>query len=119
MAVVTEERAYILFLFILLMCEVIMSIPLVTDSLLMQGSSIVMLTAIGHFFCYLYGRSGFVRGAVGTANIMGAMGLFITVIPVISFIWHGVVAYMLGKHMVNMIKTEITDGKDVEDNKSD
>lgn len=101
---ITEDKVYQVGVFILLLTEIFLAIPLMVDSSLHEGSNIIALVAMGHFFWLLFGKTGLVERALTLAHIFGIMGLFISMIPVVSFIWHGLVAWLLVKYIIQTSK---------------
>ena len=91
---------------ILLAFELFLTIPLMTDSMVKEGSVIIVLVSVGHFFMWLFGKTGMVQNPLGFPHIFGMVGVMISIIPLIGFVWHGLISFILIKYVLNFWKDE-------------
>lgn len=99
-----EDKVYIAGVLVLMGVELMMAIPLVTDSMVKDGSTFLALASIGHLFWWIFGKTGMVEKPLGIPHVLGMMGVFISMLPVVGFIWHGVVAVTLLKYVMRLNK---------------
>lgn len=105
MRALSEDRIYLAGVWVLLLAEVFLAIPLMTDSLIDGHSSIILYVTLGHFFWLMFGATGMVEHTASTAHKFGLVGIFIsTILPVIGFTWHIFVVVLLVKHLLRYMK---------------
>lgn len=99
-----EDKVYMGGILLLLAVELFLTIPLMTDSMAKEGSTVIVLVAVGHFFLWLFGKTGLVQQPLGLPHFIGIAGFAVSLMPVIGFIWHGLISIILLKYVINMWK---------------
>lgn len=91
----SDDKYYLIGLGILTFFELILSLPLMTDSFLDEGLIWVCLAVgAGHFFLLMYAGTGMVDIANNKIHLLGIAAVFFSIIPAIGFVLHIPVAYL-------------------------
>ena len=93
-----DEKIYKVAIFVILGMELILSIPLVIDSMMgRQGFEIVIILGILHIIMYGYGELFRVRNFHKKAHVLGIVAFMTSFLPFVGFVLHIVVSYIIIK----------------------
>lgn len=105
-----DEKIYNIAVYILLMFELILSIPLIIDSMVGRtGFEIVIILGMGHIAMFLYGELFKVRNFHKVAHGTGIIAFVVSFVPLIGFIMHIVVSYLIIRGIMKKNKKTKTD----------
>lgn len=97
---------YRLLYVLILVFEVILAIPLVSEALVMSGSTIPFVMAGVFFFMWLLGGTDVVLRTPFIANMLGIGLVFLGLIPIVSTVTHIVIVVMLIRYLMQEYKKE-------------
>lgn len=103
MIYIDENKVYTGGFILILIMELFLSVPLVTDSVIKDGSMIVVYVAVAHMFWYFFSKSGMVDDSLPIAHVFGMIGFIVSIFPVVGFIWHVLVSYIMVKYILQKV----------------
>lgn len=93
-----DEKIYMYLIYILLFFEVVMSIPLLIDSMIDKtGFEMVYAIGIMHVAMYMFGEVFRLRNHNKSTHIAGGIAFLGSFIPILAFIFHIVVVSLIFK----------------------
>lgn len=96
-----DEQVYTVGLVVILLAEMLFTVPLLIDSMIGSNeSSVIFILLIAHLVWMIYGKSWRLDRYSGIIHIMGIIAFFASFVPVIGFVFHGVVSYLIIKEII-------------------
>lgn len=91
---------------LILLVEVILAVPLVSEALVMSGSTVPFVMAGVYFIMWVVGGTDVILRTPFIVNMLGISLVFIGIIPIVSTIAHIVLVVLIIKYLLKEYKIE-------------
>lgn len=91
---------------LILLVEVILAVPLVSEALVMSGSTVPFVMAGVYFIMWVVGGTDVILRTPFIVNMLGISLVFIGIIPIVSTIAHIVLVVLIIKYLMKEYKIE-------------
>lgn len=96
-----DEKIYQFGLYVLLFFEGILAIPLAIDSMMgSDGQNIIIFVLVVHLVMWTYGEVGRLHRLNKTIHIIGLVAFIISFVPLVGFILHFIVIYLILRDII-------------------
>lgn len=102
-----DEKVYQLGIYVLILFEGILSIPLVIDSMMgSKGQNLIVVALILHMVLWTYGEIWRIYRLNKRVHVMGIVAFVISFVPLVGFLMHFIVLITMVTDIIKRVRRE-------------